>query len=166
MDNIALKSFYKQFPSEQACLDYLETVRWPTDRDCPHCHNLVTYKFKSGKLYKCAACKKQFSPKTGTIFSDSHVPLQDWFMAISILTSSSRGISSVFLSKQLEITQKSAWLMLHRLRYAVEFGVGSLPPKTLQSHTGIPSREKPYRIENDFEAILKKILVAPKPQKD
>lgn len=127
MENLNLKNFYKMFPTEQACLDYLESVRWPADRACPHCGSLKNYKFTSGKLFKCGDCKKQFSVKVGTIFTDSHVPLQDWFLAVYLLTSQKKGISSIRLAEYLNITQKTAWFMLQRIRYAMNYGTFDKP---------------------------------------
>jgi hypothetical protein len=121
--------FYQQFPNEQACLEYLEAARWPNGRACPHCGSLMTYKFKDGKLFKCGEneCHKQFSAKVGTIFTDSHIPLQDWFLAVFILTSLKKGVSSIQLAKYLNITQKSSWFVLQRIRYAMEYGTFEKP---------------------------------------
>ncbi len=125
MKGLNLTNFYKQFPDEQACLEYLEKVRWPSGRACPHCGSLKTYKFKNGKLFKCGEkeCRKQFTAKVGTIFSDSHIPLQKWFMAVYLLTSHKKGVSSITIAEHLDITQKSAWFVLQRIRYAMEYGL-------------------------------------------
>ena len=123
MKDLNLINFYQHFPDEQACLEYLEQVRWPNGRACPHCGSVKTYRFKSGKLFKCGDCKMQFTAKVGTIFTDTHVPLQKWFLSIYLLTSRKKGTSSVQLAKDLKITQKSAWFVLHRIRYAMEHGI-------------------------------------------
>lgn len=108
----------KAFPDEESCLLYLKKSRWADGEYCPHCGNKKLYTFKDGKTYKCAACRKRFSVKVGTIFEDSKIPLQTWFMAIYLITAHKKGISSVQLSKDLNVTQKTAWFMLHRLRHA------------------------------------------------
>lgn len=115
-----LIDFQKRFSSEAVCLEYLEQMRWPEHRYCPHCGSLKNYKFKDGKLFKCGDCRKQFTVKVGTIFSDSKIPLEKWFMAIYVSTSLKKGISSIQLSKYIGVTQKSAWFMLQRIRYALE----------------------------------------------
>ncbi len=115
-----LIDFQKEFPTEESCLRYLEEQRWSDGRYCPHCGSFETYKFKDGKLFKCSDCHKQFTVKVGTIFSDSHVPLQKWFYAIYLSTSLKKGISSIQLSKYIGITQKSAWFMLQRIRYGLQ----------------------------------------------
>ena len=120
---MSLFAFQQQFPDEAACLQFLETQRWGEDsknRYCPHCGSLKSYKFADGKLFKCGDCRKKFTVKVGTMFSDSHVPLQKWFYAIYLNTSLKKGISSIQLAKYLGITQKTAWFMLQRIRYSVE----------------------------------------------
>jgi transposase-like protein len=128
MDKLALKNFYKRFPSEDVCVSYLAEVRWSNGRVCPHCGGLKSYEFtrkdkkgNTSRLYKCAECKNQFTAKVGTIFTDSHIPLQDWFLAVHLLTSHKKGVSSVYLANELEITQKTAWFMLQRIRYAMSY---------------------------------------------
>lgn len=117
---MSLLAFQKQFPDEATCLTFLEDQRWANGRYCPHCGSLKSYKFADGKLFKCGDCRKKFTVKVGTMFSDSHVPLQKWFYAIYLNTSLKKGISSIQLAKYLDITQKTAWFMLQRIRYSVE----------------------------------------------
>ncbi|MGI8636075.1 MAG: IS1595 family transposase [Segetibacter sp.] len=121
-----LVEFQQKFSSEQECLNYLEKARWGDKAICPHCGSIKTYRFKSGVLFKCGDCRKQFTAKVGTIFSDSKVPLYKWFLAIYLATSLKKGISSVQLSKYAGVTQKTAWFMLQRIRFALEKGNGDL----------------------------------------
>ncbi len=114
-----LVDFYKRFPSELECIQYLEEIRWNGKIVCPRCDSDRVYKFSSGKLLKCGACRKQFTVRIGTIFEDSRLPLQKWFLAIYLHTSLKKGISSIQIGKYLGITQKSAWFVLQRIRYAV-----------------------------------------------
>lgn len=116
-----LISFYKQFPDEQACRDFLQNARWGSVTTCPKCGVTDTkiYKLKDSRLLKCATCRQPFSVRVGTVFEDSALPLQSWFLAIYLCTSLKKGISSVQLAKYLGITQKSAWHMLHRIRHNV-----------------------------------------------
>lgn len=116
-----LVEFQQKFYSEQVCLDYLENARWGKEITCPHCGTIgKTYKYSNGKMYRCGACRKQFTAKVGTIFSDSKIPQYKWFLAIYLATSLKKGISSVQLSKYIGVTQKSAWFMLQRIRFALE----------------------------------------------
>lgn len=118
--------FYNRFATEQICRDYLEKARWGDTLICPRCGSYKAYKFSNGKLFKCGDCRKQFTVRVGTIFEDSKLPLQKWFLAVYLATSLKKGISSMQLAKYLGITQKSAWFMLHRIRYAIENGNGDL----------------------------------------
>jgi len=116
-----LFSFYEKFKDEQACRDYLADLRWNNRIICPHCGSINTsYQYKDGKLYKCKSCTKQFTVRVGTIFEDSSVSLQKWFLAIYLATSLKSGISSIQLSKYISVTQKTAWFMLHRIRKVIE----------------------------------------------
>lgn len=118
-----LLEFQQKFATEEACLLHLEQSRWGAEgenRYCPHCGSVKTYKFKSGKLFKCGDCRKQFTAKIGTIFSESKVPLTKWYLAIYLASSLKKGISSVQLSKYTGVTQKTAWFMLHRIRTVFE----------------------------------------------
>lgn len=106
------------FKSEEVCREYLEMIRWNGDLECPYedCGHNKVFKFSNGKVYKCAACKRQYSVKVGTIFHDSKIPLQKWFAAIYLITSHKKGISSLQLHRDLGVTQKTAWYMNHRVR--------------------------------------------------
>jgi transposase-like protein len=106
------------FPTEQACVQYLIDVRHNGKMNCPNCECERVYAFKDGKTFKCSSCKKRFSARLGSIFQDSNIPLKKWFMAIYLITNHKKGISSVQLGKDIGVTQKSAWFMLHRLRHA------------------------------------------------
>lgn len=105
------------FKDEAKCVSFYEQVRWNGEPVCPHCGSLKTpYKIKNG--YRCSEklCRKDFTVKVGTIFQQSHVPLRTWFAAIYLQTAHKKGISSLQLSRDLNITQKTAWYLLHRIR--------------------------------------------------
>lgn len=120
---MSLQDFQKQYGTEEQCQTALMEKRWGKDgngRYCPHCGSYATYAFKDGRLFKCKDCAKQFTVKVGTIFTDSKVPLTKWYLAIYLSTSLKKGISSVQLAKYIGTTQKTAWFMLQRIRYAME----------------------------------------------
>lgn len=110
--------FAKKFPTEEAARNYLETARWPDGIICIHCGHDDVWKIRGGKLYTCKQCRTQFTLRTGTVMEDSKIPLQKWIYAMYLMTISRKGVSSVQLSKELGITQKSAWHMAHRIREA------------------------------------------------
>ena len=116
----SLVQFLEVFGTENACRDYLTKIIWQNGAYCPHCGSKRVYHFSNGCVHKCAKCRKQFSIKVGTIFEDSKIPLKKWFMAIYLITCHKKGISSLQLSRDLGITQKTAWFMLQRLRYAMQ----------------------------------------------
>ena len=114
----SLLSLYERFPDEQSCREYLEIQRWNGKPICPHCEHDRVYRFKDGRLFKCASCRKQFTVRVGTIFEESPISLKKWFLAMYLITAHKKGISSLQLSRDIKVTQKTAWFMLHRIRYA------------------------------------------------
>ena len=116
----SLLDMLKVFSDEQKCIDHLAAVRWKDGIFCPHCGSLrKIHKFSDNRRYKCADCHQQFTVRVGTIFEDSKLPLQKWFMAFYLVTSHKKGISSLQLSRDITVTQKTAWFMLQRIRYIV-----------------------------------------------
>lgn len=109
--------------SEDDCRLFLENVRWQGTPVCPHCGSISDkhYQLKThgtfNGLYKCRDCHKRFTVTVGTMFEGSHIPLLKWFYAIYVFLSHKKGISSVQLSKDISVTQKTAWFMLTRIRY-------------------------------------------------
>ena len=110
---------------------YLEQLRWPNGPTCPHCGDMAVYKLRGRPesktpvrkgVYKCKSCRKQFTVTVGTLFEGSHIPLNKWLMAVSLICSSKKGISAHQLHRMLGITYKSAWFMAHRIRYAMQPG--------------------------------------------
>lgn len=117
-----LKTFNDQFPDETSCVDWMIKYRWDGEPVCQKCGCLGAYRLSTRNLLKCKACRKQFTVKVGTIFEDSAVPLRTWFLGIFLLTTRKKGISSIQLSNDLGVNQKTAWFMLHRIRYAINSG--------------------------------------------
>lgn len=156
-DGINLINFYKQFPDEQACRDFLQNARWGGTTTCPKCGvaNTKIYKLKDNRLLKCATCRQPFSVRVGTVFEDSAIPLQSWFLAIYLCTSLKKGISSVQLAKYLGITQKSSWHMLHRIRHNVTNSI--LPLEGIvevdETYYGGKTSEKRGRFSNKVAII-------------
>jgi len=115
------KSLYELFeaiPDEKAAISYFKAIRWRNGEFCPYCGHDKLYPFKDGKTWKCAQCRDRFSIRVGTIFEDSKIPLRKWLAAIWFITSHKKGIASTQLAKDIDVTQKTAWFMLHRLRHA------------------------------------------------
>ena len=120
MFNTNIKSvldLIKTFPDEQTCIDYLEQIYWMGIPTSPFDANSKVYKC-ANNYYKCKNTGKRFNVKTKRIYDNSKMPLQKWFLAIWIVTAHKKGISSIQLSKDIDVTQKSAWFMLQRIRKA------------------------------------------------
>ena len=103
------------FPNQQSCIDHLEALRWNGNVVSPFDETSKVYNCKGNK-YKCKNTGKYFNVKTDTIFDNTKIELQKWFLGIWLVTSHKKGISSLQLGRDLNITQKSAWFMLSRIR--------------------------------------------------
>ena len=130
MKNIAefktLTEFTDYFCDEETCRKHLAAIRFRHGEYCPHCGHKEIYTFKDGKRYRCAKCQQDFTIKTKSLFGDSLLPLRKWFIAIYLLTTSNKGISSVQLAKQVGVTQKTGWFIDHRIRKAMRQNKGQL----------------------------------------
>ncbi|GAA0577551.1 IS1595 family transposase [Craurococcus roseus] len=115
-----LKEAMDAIPDEDAAIAHFTRICWRDGPSCPYCKGSKIYTFKDGRTHKCAAkgCGKRFSIKVGTIFEGTKLPLRTWILAIWMITSHKKGIASTTLARDLGITQKSAWFVLHRLREA------------------------------------------------
>lgn len=117
------------FTDENAARAFLESKRWPNGPVCPHCECKEVYTLtpKPGSthpvrpgVYKCKGCREQFTVRIGTIYEESKLPLSKWLMAIHLMTSSKKGVSSHQIARELGITVKSAWFLTHRIREAMK----------------------------------------------
>jgi transposase-like protein len=127
-EELNLIKLAQEYSDPDKARDLLESLLWPNGPVCPHCKFDEAYKLtaKAGSktpvrkgLYKCAACRKEFTVTVGTIFEDSHLPISKWLMAFFILCSSKKAISAHQLHRMLDITYKTAWFMAHRIRHAM-----------------------------------------------
>ena len=103
------------FPNEQACIEHLEILRWNGNIISPFDETSKVYKCKGNK-YRCKNTNKYFNVKTNTLFDNTKIDLQKWFLAIWLVTSHKKGISSLQLARDINVTQKRAWFMLQRIR--------------------------------------------------
>lgn len=120
MESATLLDFTQTFDAESTCVEHLVSLRWPNGPVCPHCKEAERInRLRTRPLWWCADCKKQFSVRTGTVFEDSKIKLRKWFAALWLLTGQDEDMSSRQMAKALGVTQKTAWLMLERLREAL-----------------------------------------------
>src|ERR1700739_2454115 len=108
----------KALQDEASAYAWIEARLWPDGPVCPHCGGSERKSTRIG-TYKCYQCRKPFTVKIGTIFEDSHVPMHQWLLAIYLMGSSIKGVSSNQLHRTLGVTLKTAWFMSHRLREAM-----------------------------------------------
>ena len=143
------KSFIQLMDSlhdEKSCREFLETHRWHGVPKCPHCNHESEEHYRLNRngefngLYKCRNCRKTFTVTKGTIFERSNVPMKNWFYAIYTLLSHKKGISSIQLSKDIGVTQKTAWYMLQKIRCNLIHGLNVLP----DSFDGIVQVDETY----------------------
>ncbi len=118
MEFKSLLELLAYFKDESVCKEYLERMRWGGTIQCPHCGNHKIYRTNRG--FKCAGCSKKFSVTSGTIFENTKLPLKTWFAAIYLCTAHKKGISSTQLHRDLGISQKTAWFLLHRIRQIMQ----------------------------------------------
>lgn len=140
-DYMSIPEFYREFPDEETCKDFIVQERWNGNPVCPHCGHDKVYEISGGMSYKCANCKERFSVRTGSIMESSRLPLQTWLLAIYIMTTGRKGISSVQFAKELGVTQKTGWYLANRIREACTDGVNPLTGEIEVDETFIGGKE-------------------------
>ena len=165
--DLNLATLLPLFADEDKAREFLESKRWPNGPVCPHCGGegyALTPKPTSRRpgrrgLKKCKACRQQFSVRIGTIFEESKIAICKWLMAIHLMTSSKKGISSHQMAREIGVTQKTAWFLCHRIREAMreepmatmlagsveidETYVGGKPRKKGQGKRGRGTKKRP-----------------------
>lgn len=111
----SLKSVMTYFDNEDLCKQILIEARWGNDVICPHCGKHHCTRRADGR-FRCNQCKHNFSCTTGTIFENTKLPLQSWFMAMYLVSSHKKGVSSLQIARDCEVSPKTAWFMLHKIR--------------------------------------------------
>ena len=113
---------FEQFPSQESCIAYLESLRWPETPTCPFCQSeRVARKAENARVgrWNCHACHASFNVLSGTIFEKTRVPLQKWFLAITLTLNAKKSLSSYQLARDLRTTHQTALYMQHRIRAAM-----------------------------------------------
>jgi len=114
----------RYFADPDVCVDFVAAMRWPDGVTCPHCAGKRVSYLSTRRIWKCMAkaCHKQFSVKTFSVFEDSPIPLDKWLTAVWMIVNCKNGVSSWEIHRDLGVTQKTAWFMLHRIRFALKAG--------------------------------------------
>jgi transposase-like protein len=154
-----LIKIFHRFPDQESCIEHLEETRWNGSPICPYCGNYEKISRKQdGKRvgrWNCFSCKSSFNVLSGTIFEKTKVPLQKWFLSISLIMNAKKSLSSYQLARDLEINQKTAWYVLIRIREAMmshyshmlqgiveadETYIGGKPRKGKKNDDGTPNK--------------------------
>lgn len=116
--SLSLIELFELFPDEESAIRELEANRWPEGVECPHCESARITEVKDHRpmKWRCKDCRKFFSVRIGTAMQDSRLPARKWVLAIYILASSPKGVSSIRLGEMLDIPQQTAWSLGHRIR--------------------------------------------------
>ena len=164
----------KQFPDERSCHEYLEASRWPDGVRCLKCdHDRVSKFTVAGKrrvdkktaeqkqgpdrfMYQCLKCKYQFQATTGTIFTDTHLPLRLWFMATALICNAKKGLSAKQVERDLDVSYKTAWYLCHRLREAMRSEQSLFDGHVEMDETFIGGKYNPRsrRAKYDKQAVM------------
>src|SRR5690349_16938660 len=133
----SLPALMARVPNEEAAYLLMEDLRWSaTGIACPHCGSLAKHYFlkprdpegrktRTGsrsqrRVWKCKDCRKQFSVLTGTIFHGTKIPLQTWLFVVFEMCASKNGVAAREIERKYDVTPKSAWFMVHRIREAMK----------------------------------------------
>ena len=121
---ISLMKLFELFPNESSARAWFEETRWPDGRACAKCGSVQTSPVPNDKPmpYWCSDCRSYFSVKTGTVMQNSNLPMRKWAIAIYLMTTNLKGVSSMKLHRDLDIRQATAWHMQHRIRQAMDSG--------------------------------------------
>lgn len=116
---VNIVSIHETFPTEAACIAHLENVRWPFKPVCPYCKSIRTTAAQAEQRHHCNNCNTGFSVTVQTIFHHTHLPLQKWFLALSLVLNAKKGISVRKLSRDLEVNKNTACRMAMQIRKAL-----------------------------------------------
>ena len=147
-----LISIFNQFPDQQSCIAHLEAIRWPEKAFCPLCNSdRVARKVEGQKVgrWNCHNCTSSFNVLSGTIFQGTRVPLQKWFLAISLMVNAKKSLSSYQLARDLEITQQTSWFMQQRIRAAMASDEGELLQGIIEADETYVGGKPRYKNKNN-----------------
>ena len=143
-DSTSLYQMMERFPDEASATAFFEERRWGDEPYCPHCGSINARAIPNKKPmpFRCRDCRKHFSVRTGTVLAESPIDLHKWLMAIYLLHTDRKGVSSVQMAKELGVTQKTAWFLVHRIRKAMEHRGGLFSGEVEVDETFIGGKER------------------------
>lgn len=139
----------RAFATEDKCLEFIKRARWPHGIACPRCKATTVSTLKKQAKFECSKCFYQFSVTAGTIFHDSRLPLEKWFLAAYLMCESRKGVSANQLKRVLGISYKTAWFLCHRIRAAMHIAdVPTLNGTIEMDETYVGGRSRKNRATN------------------
>lgn len=150
-----LDTLNKEFPTDNACLDYIFQKRYGHLEFCPKCAaETKFYKLKTRKIYKCKHCGFELYPLANTIFHKSETPLTKWFFAIYLFSNGKNGTSAKELERHLGVTYKCAWRMAKQIRLMLQENGDMLSGEIEMDETYAPSRKHPRTLGNSKKQVI------------
>ena len=130
-NTISVFEFLKKFPSEYSARRFFEKRLWGDNPICPYCkndkkHRIYKYGANREGFYSCKDCRKQFTIRVGSVLESSRIPLLKWIYTMYLMVTARKSISSLQISKEIGVTQKTAWFLMHRIRKAFDTDAGFL----------------------------------------
>ncbi|MFC2032724.1 IS1595 family transposase [Chloroflexota bacterium] len=119
LESMNIMKLMEQFHSDEACHHILEKLRWPDGVTCPRCESKSIRNSYTRNQFDCGSCGYQFSVLTGTMFHDTHLPLQKWFVVICLMVEAKKGVSANQIKRTIGVSYKTAWYLCHRIRKAM-----------------------------------------------
>lgn len=114
-------TIFDQFPNQEACIAHLEQTRWKGTPQCPYCNSKKQTPCNESHRHHCNNCNTSYSVTVGTIFHHTHLPLQKWFLAISLILNAKKGLSARQLARDLDVTPNTAWRITMKIREAMTY---------------------------------------------
>lgn len=153
----------RYFSDLGVCHQYMRKIKWPDGKIvCPHCQSDRIGEVVTRRILQCKDCRKQVSVKANTIFEDSPLGLDKWFVAVWCFANAKNGISSHELGRALGVTQKTGWFMLHRIREAMRTGSFEKMSGTVEVDETFIGGEARNMHKAKFDELAKKLVKVPK----
>jgi transposase-like protein len=153
---MTLLEMMKTYSTDDKCREILTKLRWPLGVECPRCKETRVSWLQTRKQFECGSCGYQFSVMTGTIFNDSHLPLQTWFAATLLLCESKKGMSACQIQRTLGIgSYKTAWYLCHRIRAAMAEIEKPMMDGTVEiDETYVGGKPRKFRARREKEVVF------------
>ena len=116
---MSLADIFERYPTQESCISHLERIRWKDNPHCPYCASINVAQKQEGERigrWNCHDCKSSFNVLSGTMFQNTHIPLQKWFFCVQLVMNAKKSLSSHQLGRDLSLNQKTTWYMQTRIR--------------------------------------------------